>query len=192
MLQAARSQPRGRTPSPREGYGLRRPEGNLKAEVEIGSMIRITSKEWLYLSVALIGGMLGGLLSSRIHANAAFASDAPVKRLAAQEIVLVDGAGNTRARLHLNDDAQPVMELMDHAGKIRAGLGFVGLDQVALRMADHAGVMRIDLGIGSDQFPALRLFDTQSRPRALLGVDSDGDPALDLYDSTGKLMRELP
>ena len=101
-------------------------------------MIRITSKEWLYLSVALIGGIIGGSFSSRIHAGAAFASDAPVKRFAAQEIVLVDGAGNTRARLHLNDDAQPVMELMDHAGKIRVGLGFAGLDQVALRMADHA------------------------------------------------------
>jgi hypothetical protein len=155
-------------------------------------MIRITGKEWLYLAVALIGGIIGGFFSSRLHAGTALASDAPVKRIAAQEILLVDGAGNTRASFHLNDDAQPVIEMLDHAGKIRAGLGFVGLDQVALRMADHAGVMRIDLGISSDQFPALRLFDNQSRPRALLGVDSDGDPALDLDDSTGKVMRELP
>jgi hypothetical protein len=155
-------------------------------------MIRITGKEWLYLAVALIGGIIGGSLSSRIHAGAALASEAPVKRLAAEEIVLVDGAGNARARLHLNDDAQPVLEMMDHAGKIRAGLGFVGLDQVALRMADRSGAMRIDLGVSSDQFPALRLFDNQMRPRALLGVDSDGDPALYLYDSTGKVMRELP
>lgn len=155
-------------------------------------MIRITGKEWLYLTVALFGGMLGGAISSRIHSGAALASDAPVKRIAAQEIVLVDGAGNTRAQLHLNDDAQPVLEMMDHAGKIRAGLGFVGLDQIALRMADHSGAMRIDLEISTDQFPMLRLLDTQMRPRALLGVDSDGDPALDLYDSSGKVMRELP
>jgi hypothetical protein len=155
-------------------------------------MIRITGKEWLYLAVALIGGIIGGSLSSRIHMGAAQASEAPVKRIAAQEIALVDGAGNTRARLRLNDDFQPLIEIMDHAGKVRAGLGFVGLDQVALRMADRNGAMRIELGISSDQFPALRLFDNQMRPRALLGVDSDGDPALDLYDSTGKVMRELP
>jgi hypothetical protein len=155
-------------------------------------MIRITGKEWLYLAVALIGGMIGGTLSSRIHPGAAIASEAPVKRIAAQEIVLVDGAGNTRAILHLNDDAQPVMEMLDHTGKTRVGLGFVGLDEVALRMADRSGAMRVELSIGTYQFPALRLFDNQMRPRALLGVDSDGDPALDLYDSFGKLLRELP
>ena len=155
-------------------------------------MIRISGKEWLYLAVALIGGIIGGSVSSRIHIGAALAVEAPVKRIAAEEIALVDGAGNTRARFHLDDDAQPVIEMMDHAGKVRAGLGFVGLDQVVLRMADRSGAMRIELGISSDQFPALRLFDNQMRARALLGVDSDGDPALDMYDSTGKVMRELP
>jgi hypothetical protein len=44
-------------------------------------MIRITGKEWLYLAVALIGGILGGTLSSRFHASAASATEAPTKRI---------------------------------------------------------------------------------------------------------------
>jgi hypothetical protein len=155
-------------------------------------MIRITGKEWLYLAVALIGGILGGTLSSRFHASAASATEAPTKRIAAQEIVLVDSAGGERAVLHLNDDAQPVFEMMDHAGKARIGIGFVGQDEVALRMADRSGALRVAINVSSEEVPALRLYDSQSRPRTLLGVDSDGDAALDFYESSGKLLRELP
>ncbi|HEX4209003.1 MAG TPA: hypothetical protein VHY56_01320 [Candidatus Binataceae bacterium] len=155
-------------------------------------MIRITGKEWLYLAVALIGGILGGAFSSRLHGGAALATEAAPKRIAAQEIVLVDAAGGERAVLHLNDNAQPVFEMMDHAGKARVGIGFVGQDEVALRMADRKGTLRIALNVSPDEVPALRLFDSQARPRTLLGVDTDGDAALDFYESSGKLLRELP
>jgi hypothetical protein len=155
-------------------------------------MIRITGKEWLYLAVALTGGIIGGAFSSRVHVGAALAIEAPPKKIAAQEIVLVDAAGGERAILHLNDDAQPVFEMMDHAGKPRVAIGFVGSDQTAFRMADRNGALRIALSINEDQMPALRLYDSQSRARTLLGVDSDGEPALDFYESSGKLLRELP
>jgi hypothetical protein len=155
-------------------------------------MIRITGKEWLYLAVALIGGILGGTLSSRFHLGAALATEAPPKRIAAQEIVLVDSAGGERAVLQLNSDAQPVFEMMDHSGKARVGIGFVGQDEVALRMADRKHALRVALNVSSDEVPALRLYDSQSRPRTLLGVDTDGDAALDFYESNGKLLRELP
>ena len=120
------------------------------------------------------------------------ATEAPTKRIAAQEIVLVDSAGGERAVLHLNDDAQPVFEMMDHAGKARIGIGFVDQDEVALRMANRSGALRVALNVSSEEVPALRLYDSQSRPRTLLGVDSDGDAALDFYESSGKLLRELP
>src|ERR1700722_16782472 len=120
-------------------------------------MIRITGKEWLYLAVALTGGVIGGAFSSRIHAAAALAIEAPPKKIAAQEIVLVGAAGGERAILHLNDDAQPVFEMMDHAGKPRVGIGFVGSDQTAFRMADRNGALRIALSINEHQMPALRL-----------------------------------
>ena len=122
----------------------------------------------------------------------AIASEAPAKKITAQEIALVDAAGSERAVLHLNDDAQPVLEMMDHAGKACVGLGFVGQDEVALRMADRSGGLRIALSVSQDQVPALRLYDSRMRPRTLWGVDSDGEPALDFYESSGKLLRDYP
>jgi hypothetical protein len=150
-------------------------------------------KEWLYATLALIAGLAGGFLGSKLNgASAAVAAEAKPKNLAAESIRLVDVSGKTHAALHLNKDGEPSFEIYDHTGKLRAGLAIDSEQELALRLYDVKGSARVGMSVSPDGVPALRLFDAEARPRTLLGVDHDGEPALDFYASNGKLMRELP
>ena len=156
-------------------------------------MARLVGKEWLYLAMALVGGIFGGMLGSRLWiASPAVAAESAPKTIAAQEIVLVDAAGKRHAALSLNSDAQPVFQMFDHGGKTRIEIGFGKAGDTGLALSDDQGKTRIALGISNEGVPALKLFDGANQPRALLGVDSQGDSALDFYESGGKLLRELP
>src|SRR5665213_3822365 len=150
-------------------------------------------KEWLFLVVALVGGMIGGAFASRFALpTRSFASDTPVKSIAAQEILLVDAKGKTHASLHLNPDGFPVLNMFDGADKnpLRIGFGKGGI--VGMDLADPKGTQRVLLSVGGDGVPALRFFDDLGRLRLLTGIDGQGDPSLEFYDHDGKLMRELP
>jgi hypothetical protein len=150
-------------------------------------------RQWLYVMVALAGGMIGGALANRLAAAIpALAADTPSKSLAAQEILLVDARGKTHASLHLNDDGMPVLQMYDLAGKNRIGIGFAKDGAVGMDLGDQKGIQRVLLGVGDDGVPTLRLYDGSARPRMLLGVDSQGNSALDFYEHDGKLLRELP
>jgi hypothetical protein len=158
-----------------------------------GVVRRAARKEWLYLIVALIGGMIGGALANRFAlATRAFASDTPVKSIAAQEILLVDVKGKTRASLHLNADGFPVLNMFDNTDKNRLGMGFAKGGIVGMDLADPKGTQRVLLSVGGESVPALRFFDDLGRLRLLAGIDGQGDPSLEFYDHDGKLMRELP
>jgi hypothetical protein len=153
---------------------------------------KMAGKSWLYLIVALAGGLIGGALANRLAASAAVAADSPSKSVAAQQFILVDARGKPHASLHLNDDGLPVIQMYDLAGKTRIGIGFAKDGTVGLDLADRKGTDRILLSVSDDGIPALRLYDDAARPRMLLGVDSDGNSALDFYEHDGKLLRELP
>lgn len=145
--------------------------------------------QWLYVLVALVGGLIGGALANRLAvAMPAVAADTPAKSLAAQEILLVDARGKPHASLHLSDDGLPVFQMYDKAGKNRLGLGFAKDGTVGLDLADQ----RVLLSVSDEGIPALRLYDDTARPRTLLGVDSQGYSAMDFYEHDGKLLRELP
>jgi hypothetical protein len=156
---------------------------------------------WLYVVVALIGGIIGGALSNRLavaipalaaDSPAKPTGDSPIKSIAAQEILLVDAKGKPRASLHLNDDGLPVLQMVDGAGKNRLGIGFFQDGTLGMEIADDKGTERALLSVGDDEIPALRLFDDTATARVLLGVDMQGDSAVDFYDHDGKVLRELP
>lgn len=151
------------------------------------------NSQWLYVVVALAGGMLGGALTNRLAAALpALAADTPVKSLAAQQILLVDARGKTHASLHLNPEGMPVLQMYDLAGKNRVGIGFAKDGTVGMDLGDQKGIQRVLLGVTDDGVPTLRLYDDTARVRMLLGVDSQGNSALDFYEHDGKLLRELP
>jgi hypothetical protein len=170
-------------------------------------VIRAARIEWLYLAVALVGGMIGGAAANRLTVAApALAAQVPAtansipagagavtaKSIAAQEITLVDAKGQTRAALQLNNDGLPVFRMYDAAGKNRIGVGFANNGLIGVDLADAKGTERILLSVNSDGLTAVRLFDGAARPRMLLGIDAEGEPALQFYDDDGKVMRELP
>src|SRR5271167_2233232 len=86
-----------------------------------GGVMRGTRVEWLYLVIALVGGIIGGAVSNRLTAAVpAVAAQVPgavaatpAKAIAAQEITLVDAKGKPRAMLQLNDDGLPVFRMYD-------------------------------------------------------------------------------
>jgi hypothetical protein len=150
-------------------------------------------RQWLYVLVALVGGMVGGAMANRLAAAfPARAADSPVKSLAARQILLVDARGKTHASLHLNDEGMPVLQMYDLAGKNRIGIGFAKDGTVGMDLGDQKGIQRVLLGVGDDGVPTLRLYDDSARPRILLGVDRQANSALDFYEHDGKLLRELP
>ena len=149
--------------------------------------------QWLYVLVALAGGLIGGASANRLAtAIPALAADSPIKSLAAQQILLVDARGRTHASLHLNDDGMPVLQMYDGLGKNRIGIGFAKDGTIGMDLGDRKGTQRVLLGVSDDGVPTLRLYDDSAKPRMLLGVDSQGNSALDFYEHDGKLLRELP
>jgi hypothetical protein len=150
-------------------------------------------KEWLYAMLALMAGTAGGVIGGR-WSNAAIviAAETSAKTIAAQQIVLIDAQGKTRAALHLNNQGEPGLDLYDHTGKLRAGFAINSEQELGLKLYDTKGVERVTMTVNSDGIPALRLYDSEANPRALLGVDTEGEAALDFYSRQGKLLRELP
>ncbi len=149
--------------------------------------------QWLYGLLALTGGVLGGFASGKLNSTAgASIGQLQQRRLAAQEILLVDAKGHTRGALGLNKEGEPGIAIYDHQGTLRTALEISETDGLGLKLYDMTGALRISLLINNDQIPAIRLFDSRHRPRALLGVDPEGEAALDFYSEEGKLLRELP
>jgi len=150
-------------------------------------------REWLYAFLALTDGFFGGFAGGQLGSTAgASIIHAPQPRMAAQEILLIDAKGNTRASLNLSKTGDPSFSLYDHQGKLRTGLEISDDDGVGFKLFDVTGTLRLSMIVNRDEIPALRVFDSQRRPRALLGVDPEGEAALDFYSQEGKILRELP
>jgi hypothetical protein len=149
-------------------------------------------REWLYAVLALTGGALGGLASTKLASTAGASVQVPQRTIAAQEIQLVDPKGNTRGTLNVNKDGDAGFSFYDHQGKLRTALEISDADGLGFKLFDATGALRLSLIINPDEIPALRLYDSQHRPRVLLGVDPEGEAALDFYSQEGKLLRELP
>jgi hypothetical protein len=151
----------------------------------------MTRKELLYATLALAGGMIGGVMGNKLN-RAAAATEAIPKRIAAQELQLVDAHGRMAAALTVSKEGEPSFAMYDHSGKLRTDLSIGSGQELGLKLYDAKGAMRISMMISAEGIPAMRLFDPSVRPRALIGVDSEGEPAMDFYTSNGRLMRELP
>lgn len=151
----------------------------------------MTRKELLYATLALAGGMIGGVAASRLNGAAAATAAIP-RSIAAQELRLVDANGRMAAALTVSKDGEPSFAMYDHGGKLRTDLSIGSEQELGLKLYDTKGAMRISMTISAEGIPAMRLFDASVRPRALIGVDSEGEPAMDFYASNGRMMRELP
>lgn len=116
---------------------------------------------------------------------------APAKSLRAEQFVLVDDKGKTRAVLGVDDDwpagdakdakakqkPEPGLYLRDPEGKPRVLLGALGEASV-LTMLDGAGKGGLVFALSKDRQAMMGVNDEKGLTRAVLGVGKDGKPLL--------------
>ncbi|MBI2193749.1 MAG: hypothetical protein HYU36_17375 [Planctomycetes bacterium] len=159
-----------------------------------------SEKGWL-LGLAVLAGLIGGALGSRVFAPEPSMARDPsqrVKALYAETFVLVDAEGRTRAQLVLQQPSSPSLTVLDEEGKTRAGLvlrgeghptfGLFGREQKAaaiLAIGDRT-VETGDSGVESREEggPFLRLKSGNGKAGLFLSVDPT--PRLVLLDVEGR------
>jgi len=119
-----------------------------------------------------------GLGLTRMTARASGDSS---KEVRANNFVLEDGNGKTRASLGMDEDGLE-LRLKYKNGNIGAALCLHD-DKVVLSLSDNNGKPRAVLGL-TQKLPLLCLYDEREEPRATLAVLADG-PHLVLRDEKG-------
>jgi hypothetical protein len=121
---------------------------------------------WLNLFVALVGGVIGGVVAVRfLPATPAEAQAA--KSLTAQTFYLVNANGTRLADIQPALGGGATMTLYDHGG-------------ATLSLHATGGVS------------GLSLFDQHAQMRLLAEVTHDGTPVVRFYNANGTLKRTLP
>ncbi len=172
-------------------------------------------RHWLYASLALVGGILGGALSGHLFPREAEASAHGARELKAQKFVLVDSDGNERGVFQVDGRGVAGVSLEDQTGRQRSEFRVGSDGGAAIAFYDHAGNKRVLLGetaggrdglaiysiggrqiagftVADDNASSITLYDpTNGRARVGLGVSPDGEPALVLFDSAGHDRAEM-
>ncbi len=134
--------------------------------------------QWtLMLTLALVGGLIGGGLTTKVFmARQAYAKK-PVqllKNLVAKEFRLVDEQEKTRAILGFTSQGgQPGLWLFDTSGKVRVALILDPKEQPALFLADSIDRVRTELRvekglISDEEYSSLIFRDTDQNVRTHL------------------------
>lgn len=138
----------------------------------------------VFLGLAFLGGLLGGLMASWLTAAPPASADSQ-KALVAGELRLADDSGRTRLLLTLVR-GKPRLFMLDEAGEYRLemGLGEAGEPHIWLR--DQDGAAKVQVALTAKSRPAFRLADHRGRERAILGLSEAGDPTMILRDEQGR------
>lgn len=113
---------------------------------------------------------------------------AGARTVVANEFLLKDPQGRTRARLGFTTRGAPGLDLYDANGTLRAAVVDLFPDaQPAVYLWDANGALRA----GLDGSPMLALYDARRAVRADLALGDAGSPVLDLYDANRALRAYL-
>lgn len=132
----------------------------------------------LIVTLALLGGFVGGTLSSRLFAPSPAVAQPEPGVVAAHAFVLLDRDARPRAGLSLLPDGQSGVGFLDGDGTLRALLGFGASSTTGLALLDQEGTPRALLALSPDGTPALVFSDKDGEARAALGLQTDGTPRL--------------
>ena len=112
------------------------------------------------------------------------------KVIRANQFVLEDENGKTRAVLDVGKDGVPGLYLYDDTGTPRIMLG-VSKGGSVLALCDKNGKTIISLTVSNDG-SSLRLSDDNGKTRAVLDMGNDGVPGLALLYANGVRMWSKP
>lgn len=106
----------------------------------------------------------------------------------AEEFVVRDSNGSTRAVLGVVAKEGVGLSLRDHDGKTRCKVGVEylnGKSLAGLVLYDRQERRRAEIEVGDDGTPSISLCDEKQEPGASLSVLADGSPFLCFHNSTG-------
>lgn len=109
------------------------------------------------------------------------------RSISAEQFVLCDSRGRTRAEFGVGEDEEPRLVFLDAHGRSRAGLGMTQEALVGLSLTGKAGENRLVLAVRPDGSPQLILQDADGKPRLAL----DDQPSLTMYNGEGGEYAEL-
>ncbi len=112
------------------------------------------------------------------------------KVVRANQFVLEDANGKTRAVLDVDKEGVPGLYLYDADGTPRIMLA-VGAHGSVLAMFDRNGKNRVSVAVSSD-VASVRLSDRSNNPRVRVTVGSDGAPELELLHANGVQLWSTP
>jgi len=147
------------------------------------------SKTWLLAAGILGASFVGGAAAHwLVGGRPAYGGDErkTAKSVSAQQFVLTDAAGKTRAALQLGRRDAPGLALYDRAGAVRATLSLSDTDEPGLSMSGKNGKTRISLRLEEDG-AGLRMADARGVMRTNLAVGAKGNPALLHYDAAARI-----
>jgi hypothetical protein len=136
------------------------------------------------LILALVAGVIGGALSSKIlWRKAQTPDDSELKKvIVANEIHLVDHQGKARWVLAFSKDGEPSVTFVNKDGWAPMAMGVNRNGFPFFNM-----ILQPRKGGG----PSLTLMDGRMKNRAVLGLWEDGDPYLTLLDRNGQIRATL-
>jgi hypothetical protein len=132
---------------------------------------------FLWLVIALFGGVIGGMVSNWfLHPGPEQSKDLR-EIVVAHEIHLVDDEGRDRWVLNLSREGEPHVTFVNRNGWAPMAMGINGQGLPFLNM-----VLEPNQKAG----PSLIMMDSHMNSRALLGLNRDGEPYLTFLDQTGQ------
>jgi len=140
---------------------------------------------WLLavVGLAVIGLVLASTWTKTTAIAQAQGAGAVPKVVRANEFILEEENGKTRATLKVDKDG-PKLALFDENGMSSASLG-VGKDAALLRLYGENGKSCVILCVLKDA-PILALQDENGKDRAMLSVNKDEGTGLHLFDKKGQ------
>jgi hypothetical protein len=116
----------------------------------------------------------------------------PLKRVMAEQFVLVDSEGEPRATLALESGGGVALGLSDANGRARAAIRLGADGAPSVVFYDTSGRRRLEVALKADGAAGLGLYDETGEGRTELVVSGSGAPALSLYGPDGKRLAQLP
>lgn len=144
--------------------------------------LRLECRRWRWG----VGGVLVALVAGA--AGAGSNVDQVARKLEAQNFVLRDANGRTRASLGFRSDGTPGLALLDEASRVRLALDICGDGAPAVNLYSAEGKLVGALAVRPDGSPALGMFDSKGQVRASLDLShKETAPGLSLYDNEGTM-----
>src|SRR5438445_2183688 len=139
-------------------------------------------RNWLYASLGVGGGFLGGMMAMELAPGVALAAG-HARTVTAEEFVLVSKNGTQRALMEVNARGMTELVMKDGSGRERADIRVTADGTAQLNFFDQRGNRRVLVGEAPSGRNGVAIYSGGGRQIAVLSATEDNEASLTLYDS---------